>query len=435
MATDADAIVIGGGAAGLAAARGLAGGSLRVILLEARDRIGGRAWSRSLAGSRFPAELGAEFVHGPALETMMLLREAGLAAVDTGGDAWTLQRGKLKRDRREFLEAARIFEQALKLHSDESVEDFLQRFEADTRMYKTAEAARAFVEGFDAADPGVASARAIAQEWCSGVDFSSARPIGGYGNLFHFLHEACIAAGVDVRLSTTVRRISWRCRNAIVEASDADGGLQRYTAKAAIVTVPAALLGDHDDGAHIAFDPKLPLSKREALEYIEMGHVVKVVLTFRNPFWEQVSDGRYRDGAFFRADGQPFATYWTQLPIRGEIVAAWAAGPKAVALSGLAHDDLVELALDGLGALLGESQTVRNEFEAGLTHDWARDPFARGAYSYVAVGGAGARCALAASVENTLFFAGEATSTDGQSGTVNGALVTGARAAAEIFDA
>ena len=79
--------------------------------------------------------------------------------------------------------------------------------------------------------------------------------------------------------------------------------------------------------------------------------------------------------------------------------------------------------------MFGERDLARREFEAGATHDWSADPFANGAYSYVATGAGGAREALGTPVEETLFFAGEATATDGQGGTVNGALETGERAA------
>ena len=166
-----------------------------------------------------------------------------------------------------------------------------------------------------------------------------------------------------------------------------------------------------------------------------MGHVVKVVLWFRSAFWERVRNGRYRDAAFFRCERQPFVTYWTQLPVRRTLVVAWVGGPKAVALSGIAEAELIERALNGFGALLNEPELAREEFEGGLTHDWGGDPFARGAYSYVAVGGGNARAALSAPVDDTMFFAGEATSTDDQDGTVNGALETGERAAAEAATA
>jgi monoamine oxidase len=227
-----------------------------------------------------------------------------------------------------------------------------------------------------------------------------------------------------------VRRISWR-RGAVAVRANCRGELQTIRARAVILTLPVGVLRHGGDETEVAFDPHLPFAKIEALRSIEMGHAVKVVLRFRTAFWERIRNGRYRDAVFFGCDRQPFPTYWTQLPVRSELIVAWAGGPRAIALSGAAEGDLIERALNGFGELFNKPELARNEFEGGLTHDWSRDPFARGAYSYVAVGGRDARAALAAPVDDTLFFAGEATSTDGQSGTVNGALETGARAAAE----
>jgi monoamine oxidase len=429
---DADAIVIGAGAAGLAAARSLAGRSLQVIVLEARERPGGRVWSAPSPRAAVPAELGAEFIHGPAMQTMALLRDAGTAAIDTGGELWTRrENGDLQRDDDAFLSAAGIFEGARALPGDESVDRFLQRFENDETMRETVESARAFVEGFDAADPAIASARAIADEWRSGVDFASARPLGGYLPMFERLRNACDAAGVETCLSTVVRRISWRHGAVAVDAKECNGESRTIRARAAIVTLPVGVLRHSGDATEVVFDPELPAAKREALANIEMGHAVRVALWFRTAFWERIRDGRYRDGAFFRSVGQPFPAYWTQLPVRSELIVAWAGGPKAIALRGASQEELIGRALDGVGALFGEPALARKEFEGGVMHDWGLDPFARGAYSYVAVGGGVARAALAAPVDDTLFFAGEATSNDGQGGTVNGALETGEHAARE----
>ncbi len=430
MTLNADAIVIGAGAAGLSAARSLANRSIRVIVLEARDRSGGRAWSVPLGRAAVPAELGAEFIHGPAHMTMALLRDAGTVAIDTGGDVWQSgDGGDLRRvDDDSFMSAARILEGAHALGADESVDRFLHRFEKDGAMRTTVELARAFVEGFEAADPAIASARSIADELRSGVDFASARPLGGYLPMFEQLSKVTAIAGVQTCHSTIVRRISWRRGAVTVDAVDPSGP-RTIRARAAIVTVPVGVLRRSD--ADVAFDPVLPKAKREALDNIEMGHVVKVVLSFRTAFWEQIRNGRYRDSANFRGDRQPFATYWTRVPVRCEQIVAWAGGPKAIALESMTKDERIGHALDGLGALFGEPELVHKEFQAGVTHDWSRDPFARGAYSYVAVGGGNARASLAAPVDDTLFFAGEATSTDGQGGTVNGALETGERAALE----
>jgi len=430
ICVDADAIVIGAGAAGLMAAQKLAGRSARVILLEARDRVGGRVWSRHEPRLETPAELGAEFIHGPAPETIALLRDAGIAAIPAGGDSWVRSGdGGLLRAGTDFAFAAGVFNAARSLRMDESVDRFLRRLEADEATRETARLARAFVEGFDAADPAIASARAIADEWRSGVDWTIARPRGGYGPMFDLLRNACVGAGVEICLSAIVRKISWRRGAVAVDSSEADGKSRTIHARAAIVTLPVGVLRHGGDRADVIFEPELPRARHDALANLEMGHAVKVSLWFRTAFWERLRNGRYRDGAFFRGEGQPFATYWTQLPVRSRLMVAWAGGPKAIALSPASDAELLERALNGLAVLFGEPALVRDEFEGGALHDWGRDPFARGAYSYVAVGGGDARATLAAPVDDTLFFAGEATSLDGQGGTVNGALETGARAA------
>ncbi len=431
-----DVIVIGAGAAGLSAARSLAEKSLQVIVLEARDRTGGRVWSKPSVRKAVAEELGAEFIHGRAEETMALLRDAGTAAIETIGEGWTCrEEGDLRRDEADLRSATRIFGKARALAGDESVERFLRRFEDDKTMRETVRAARAFVEGFEAADPAIASVKAIADELWSGVDFASARPLGGYGPIFERLRDACAAAEVQISLSTVVQRISWRRGGVAVDMKSSWGEARTIHARAAIVTLPIGVLRHSGDETEIVFDPDLPTAKREALRNIEMGHVVRVALWFRTAFWELIRNGRYRDAAFFRCLERPFAAYWTQLPVRSELIVAWVGGPKATALSSASQAELIERALDGFGTLVGEPALAREEFESGVMHDWNQDPFSRGAYSYVAVGGGDARAVLAAPVDDTLFFAGEATSNDGQGGTVNGALETGERAAREAATA
>jgi monoamine oxidase len=111
------------------------------------------------------------------------------------------------------------------------------------------------------------------------------------------------------------------------------------------------------------------------------------------------------------------------------LLVAWAGGPKAERLTRLSESRLISEALRGLQSIFGRVPAPR----AVLVHDWRRDPFAHGAYSYVRVGGEGAREELAAAVADTLFFAGEATDPE-ESGTVAGALRSGQRAAREILD-
>jgi monoamine oxidase len=381
-----------------------------------------------------PAELGAEFIHGPAAETLALLRAAGTAAIDNEpGDTWVRpESGKLQPDDGAFATAAGIFEGVRALGQDETVDRFLRRFNGDAMMRETAKRARAFAEGFDAADPAIASALALADELRSGVDSTSARPMGGYAPMFAWLRDACVNAGVDLRLSATVRRIVWQRGSVAVDVCDDAGAAHTLRARAALITLPIGVLRYGGDDAAVVFDPVLPVVKRDALQKIEMGHVVKVMMWFRTAFWERLHDGRYRNAGFFRGEDDAFGAYWTQYPVRSELIVAWAGGPKALALGDLSESELIERALAGLGTLFGEPALVRGELEGAAVHDWNHDPLSRGAYSYVAVGGGNAREVLAAPVDDTLFFAGEATSNDGQGGTVNGALETGERAAREV---
>lgn len=433
---DADVVVIGAGAAGLAAARALARAKFSVVVLEARDRTGGRVHSQPVDGNGGYADLGAEFVHGAAKETMELLHAAKLSAASTDGESWVCgEDGVLRREERDFASmTGGIFERTRTLAHDESVDDFLRRFEGDPAMRDSVRAARSFVEGFDAADPRVASARAIADELRSGVDSTSTRPVGSYHGMFVALEKACVREGAVLSLSTTVRRIAWG-RGTVVVQTTSGAQAESISARAAIVTVPVGVLRADGDEEALAFDPDLPTEKRDALRRIEMGHVVKVAMVYRSPFWQRVSGGRYRDAAFFRPFDGAFAAYWTQAPLHGNVVMAWAGGPKAFALEDCGEAALIERAVTGFGTLLDAPSAAKDELQDAFHHDWTHDPFSRGAYSYVATGGGNARDVLAAPAGATLFFAGEATCSDGQGGTVNGALASGERAAAQTVRA
>lgn len=122
------------------------------------------------------------------------------------------------------------------------------------------------------------------------------------------------------------------------------------------------------------------------------------------------------------------------MPNKQPLITGWAPFRSAERLSHLDEAGVVREALQTLARLLRiRFQNLENEIAAAYFHNWQTDPFCRGAYSYAKVGADGAQASLAAPVDNTLFFAGEATDTSGNNGTVHGAIASGYRAAQEIL--
>ena len=398
----ADVLVIGAGAAGLAAAAELARAGRSVLVIEARDRIGGRCLTRRLPGVPAPVELGAEFIHGRPEATIALLKRANVAAVDSTRTQRVAVAGVLK-PVNIFAEAQRVARAELK-GRDVSFRTFLAR----RRLPKlTRTLATMMVQGFDAADPARASAREILEEWSGGgLGISQPRPQGGYGPLLEFL-----AREIPIQLQTMVREVRWK-RGSVELRGTFRGEPWSAWAPRAVITVPIGVL------------PSLVGEKRAALAKLESGPVIRVAMAFREAFWEKDHPGV----AFFHSPNAPFPTFWTPLPMHAPLLTCWAGGPKASRLTGSSEKTLLKHALASVRSVLGNT----DEPLAYLMHDWQADPFARGGYSYVKVGGTGAREELAAPLAETLFFAGEATDTE-QSGTVGGALASGLRAAREVI--
>ena len=454
MSRSYDVIVIGAGAAGLAAAAELARSGKSVLLLEARGRIGGRVWTLAVPGLRVPVELGPEFIHGRPAATFSLLRSTGIAAIERSGDGWYGTDGKLEPMDEIFAEIRRAIRKARAPRPDVSFQQFLAR---DLRHLSAR--ARAFarrrVEGYDAADPARASAQAILEEW-AGEDDAAAqshyRPAGGYGALLGALAGTLEGSSVELRLRSVVRAVKWRRGSVVVEGThgkaegrrmkdegsrsregDSSDEVFRVTARQAIVTLPLGLLQLPPRAAGaVRFTPALS-GKREALKGLAPSPVVKAVLLFRDAFWETLDRGRYRNAVFFRAPGRRFPSFWTALPERVPLLTAWAGGPNALRLAGAAAPQVMRHAIASLASIFGDAAGIRARLVASWLHDWQKDPFARGAYSYVTVGGQGARKALALPLRDTLYFAGEATDYEGEHGTVAGALRSGTRAAREVL--
>jgi monoamine oxidase len=272
----------------------------------------------------------------------------------------------------------------------------------------------ALVEGFDAAIVEDASIIGIAKEWRSGVNDTSHRPIHGYAPVMEHLARI---AGDRLLLQAVVTRIAWSAHDVTIDAVRAGEPL-RVRAKRAIITLPIGVLQAHAD----LFAPALPPEKRADIDRIAMGPVLKVALEFHTPFWREVEKGRFRKAGFFQAADCQVRTLWTRIPDRSPVLMGWSGGGAALRLKERGVDP-VRAALATVAALF-PSVDITAELRNAYFHDWQADPFALGAYTYLRVGAADARERLADPIADTLFFAGEATSSD-DAGTVAGAFDSG----------
>ncbi len=439
----ADVIILGAGAAGLSAARVLAEAGRSVLIVEARDRIGGRISTLLDDDFEMPVELGAEFIHGRPQATFDLMRKAQLTPYDLPFEQHQRRGGRLRRISEDEMEPIMKQLRTLGEH-DMSFAEFLRKQFSGRKFTSARQAAADFVEGFDAADLNRISAKSLAEEQEGLGDIEDEmqfRLLEGYAAIVRFLQQSLDRQRVRLDLETVAEEIAWSPGKVTIGCQRA-GRPQAYTALRAIVTLPVGILKlSAGDRGSVQFTPELPTIKK-AVSLLESGPVVKAVFKFREAFWESKAtikaangDDDLKDASFLHHSSAAFPTWWTTRPLRLPILTGWAGGPKAAALAGRTPDELRATAIESLAQLF-QLPTSRIKALAEKLHiyDWLSDPFSRGAYSYVAVGGGKARAMLAKPIKNTLFFAGEATDTSGQASTVAGALISGQRGSPGIAE-
>ena len=251
---DCDIIVIGAGAAGLIAAGELLEAGQRVTLLEARDRVGGRIWTRREAGVAVPIELGAEFIHGHAPITEGLLTAAGATVIEAAGSHFALEEGQLRQRGGFFphIRAAMRKKSAALAQHDMSFDAFLDQL-AHVLSPEQRDYARMMAEGFDAADTSRASARALTEEWTSDVVGSSpqARPREGYEELLAALMARLQGDRLRLMLQATVQSVRWS-RGSVEVAGEFCDAPFTLSAARALITLPLGVLQQPQIGrAHV----------------------------------------------------------------------------------------------------------------------------------------------------------------------------------------
>jgi monoamine oxidase len=403
---DVDVVVVGAGAAGIGAARALVDAGRSVIVLEGRDRVGGRAFTDTLHGMPFDA--GAAYVHfADRNPWVAVARDLDVRLLPHEG--W--DRGSAWRNGREIPAA----ERAVHAHGFDRFFDLVHAVKpgADVSLAEVTghddpaalDAARRYGRQAIGEDPERISAADIAASW-EGPDLVLP---GGYGGLV-----TAYARGLPIRLGDPVTAIRWD--GAGVVAATASGA--SVHAAHAVVTVSTGVLA----AERVRFSPALPASTLAAIHGLPMGALTKVVLAFDGerfgiPPWRYLRD--LDSGFAFGA--------WH---FDRDLVIATIGGDAARDLIASGEDGAIDAALEVFTRIAGEGG--RRHFRGGRLSAWWGDPFSLGSYAVVPPGGIAARSALAEPVGGRLHFAGDATAGPACM-TVGGALLEGRRAAADIL--
>jgi monoamine oxidase len=418
-------IVIGAGAAGIAAAHYLQAAGHPVTVLEARERIGGRVWTaHDLAP--YPVELGAEFLHGTSILTSDLLKQYNLTPLpDAVNDEFYIHDGThlysgqaaqqlpgiaLLDDHEDLAE-----EWAASGKPETDLDRVLRQWAQDQQL-TVPPAVWRLVNNLVAIDWACDTDRLgvygmAEQNYADdGDDRARTRVAEGYGVLLDRL-----AAGLAIVCNSPVQQIRWAPTGVVVTTQDG----ATWQADCAVITLPLAVL----QAGVVEFFPPLPPRKAQAVHGLGAGHVNKLILRFREPFWPADLGGVITT--------LPSQLWWRpgwgrtpEIPILTALVG----GDAALHFEQLG-DQAVVAALDDLVAIFGP--IARETFLAGQFVAWGVDPWSRMGYSYVPVGAAGLRAQLAAPLKDVLYFAGEATHVT-RAATVHGALESGLRVAAEV---
>ncbi len=420
-----DVIIIGAGASGLMAAKILCEAKKKVCILEARDRIGGRVHTFMKTGFSKPVEGGAEFIHGNLDLTISLLKKAGIKYYETEGTLWQ-SKNKALIKRKDFIAHADQLMKKLKgVDHDISIAELLKKYFADPKYEEMKISLQQYMEGYNAADINYASSLALKEEW-ENQDDAQYRIEGGYGPLLEHIKNDCLQNKCSIYLNTIAKNIEWKENDVEVMTSEN----KKFYSDKIIITVPLPFLtGKINEGA-ISFEPAIP-AITQAAKQIGYGGVIKIVLEFTNAFWE--TGERKTEDMLFIFSEEKIPTWWTQLPDKTPMLCGWLAGPKADALANENDNSILQNALYSLSAIFNvEIKFLQQHLTGSHVHNWIKDPFSKGAYSYNSITTAAAKKILSTPVANTLFFAGEALDKNSNA-TVDAALHSGKDVAEKVL--
>ena len=419
---EVEIVIIGAGAAGLMAARELSQAGKKVIILEGRERIGGRIWSLEKNDFGYAAEAGAEFIHGNLPVTKSLIKEAGLTILPSEGELWSAREGELTKSDNFIPDWGLLLEKLKEVKEDLPINQFLeQKFPKDkyTRLHNSI---IGFIEGYDAADPKQASTLALRNEWISENKIKQFRIKEGYGALMTFLYTECLKQEVSIFFNTEVKSIRLDKEKVSVQCTNG----KIYEAAKAILTIPLPLF------KRINFIPAIP-EKIKSTSEIGFGTVIKFLFKFKDRWWARLA-GKDLSKAGFVFSNEIVPTWWMQYPEKHSVLTGWIAGPNAEKFSTSSFGTLTEMGILSLSKIFKiEKELLKKELLYTTVINWGLDPFALGAYAYATPKTPEAKAQLNQPVNDKLFFSGEGLYEGKEMGTVEAALSSGFKTATNIL--
>lgn len=422
-----DIIIIGGGAAGLMAARTLSKKGKSVIVLEARDRIGGRIHTINGEGFSQPVETGAEFMHGELPVTMKLMQEAKVSYRRGEGKMWSIEKGHLEQGGSFDDNWEELISELKKLNHDMPIAEFLNTRFGGKEYTDMRESISRFVQGFDAADPAKASSLSLLEEWTSNEDLTGYHIEGGYSQLMNFLQKESLNQSVAFHLSEEVKEIKWQKNNVTVITFIG----KEFNASKVLITIPPAVL----NAKTVGFIPEVP-DHSNAIDKIETGGVIKFLAEFNEAYWEDKNTSlRQMPHLHFLFTDATIPTWWSQLPSTHPLLTGWLSGPVTNTVT-KSEEELKQDAIISLAYILNCSEDeLKSKLKSLKVINWLQDPLSKGAYAYRTIDTSEAMKVLSKPIEETIYFAGEAYYDGSEMGTVEAALACGEQRAIEMLKA
>lgn len=400
-------VIVGAGICGLYAAKELLSGSFQVMIIEARDRTGGRIWTDNKK-FKMPVDLGAEFLHGNPPLSLKMIKKLGVETQSAGNRFLEIRNDRVHNPEFDSKVWDKLISDLKKLDHDMPFQTFFDSHFPDEKYSAFRNSVFNLIEGYDAADPQKISAYALRDEWQENDDQS--RIVNRYGSLVQHLENEIVKQGGKIVFEEDVSTIT--CTDDEVMIATAK---REYKADKVIVTVPISVLQQR----RISFTPLIN-GYMNAADDIGFGGVIKFLFEFKSRFWYADNcRANLKEFDFILSDAK-IPTWWTQTEKESTLLTGWVAGPAALSL---AKENLFEAAIDSLVYIFKRpASEIRSLVQKSQIVNWNEDPFSLGAYAYATPASHAAREILTTPVANRIYFAGEALSKNNTMGTVEAAL-------------